>query len=67
MKLRQIKNRLFDGSTKKLAEAMGSSESAVRTFICLDRRAIELANGNYVLVNSHTKIISVPESEVNDA
>lgn len=58
MKLSElIKNRF--SSVKEFTQKTGWTESATRTLMCRGAEVIELADGNYILLNKHNKVIEV--------
>lgn len=59
MKLKKLKEKKFEGKTKLLAEEMRVNQSQIRNWIADDREVKLLADGRYILVNSHNKYIKV--------
>ena len=59
MKIRQMIKE-FGVSRKRIAESVGLTEQALNNFVSQDREVLELANGDYVLKTSRTKIFKRP-------
>ena len=57
MKLSTLLKQKFSNSTQEAAKAANISDASMRNFKSQDREVMQLANGDYVILNKHTVII----------
>jgi transposase-like protein len=47
------------GNRAALAKKWNTTEQQINNWVSQDREVVELANGNFIIINKHSRILSV--------
>lgn len=60
--LKELSDKFY--SRREASKFLELDEHVLNNFINQKRKVLELANGDYILINKHTKIFSMPQDKV---